>query len=590
MVGSIPVGNFTDRLNQWTPPIWRRMTQIQRMIAGGATATAVALAAGLVVWSQQPEYSKLYESLPPEDSAAVVGKLKEGHVPYQLADGGATVLVPSREVLDTRVTLAGQGIPTGGRVGFEVFDKNIFGMPEFVQKLNFQRALEGELERTINQMTGIESSRVHLAIPKQQLFTEAQKDATAAVALKLKPNNRASAQQVAAIRHMVASSVEGLKPNSITISDTEGKLLQDAATPDASTAQMDAKRTYERTVEQAVGTMLDQTVGIDPVTGQSKASVRVNAIMNWDQIESTAEIFSPVLTGGVTAQPQPRSIRSLEETFSGQGAPPEGGVPGATTNVPPTYFGSQGSGPSDYTRRDVTTNNELSKENRKTIAAPGGVQRLSVAVMVPDTIPSAQIANIERLVTAAAGLNTARGDVVSVEALPLDTSIAEAAQQALRDQQITEITVTGMKIFGGLAALALILFGLGRTVGAPRMAPATSVSVAPPPPTPAPPVEEVEAATGEPAAAVTGETPAVQALPIPQEEVQRLLEEEQRKQAAAEAAENARQEEEATAEKTREEEEAKEAANASFAEMARNDPERLAEVLQIWLAEDKGRR
>src|ERR1051325_7319488 len=155
MVGNIPVGNFTDRLNQWAPSFWRRMSQTQRLIGGGAVVGAIALGVGLTSWAQQPEYAKLYENLPPEDSSAVVAKLKESHVPYQLADNGATVMVPSKDVLDTRVSLAGQGIPTGGRVGFEVFDKNIFGMPEFVQKLNYQRALEGELERTINQMSGV---------------------------------------------------------------------------------------------------------------------------------------------------------------------------------------------------------------------------------------------------------------------------------------------------------------------------------------------------------------------------------------------------------------------------------------------------
>jgi flagellar M-ring protein FliF len=589
MVGSIPVGNFAERINEWTPSIWKRMSSVQRMIVAGAAATAVALSVGLTVWSQQPEYARLYETLSPEDSAAVIGKLKESHVPYQLADGGATIMVPSRDVLDTRVSLAGQGIPSGGRVGFEVFDKNIFGMPEFVQKLNYQRALEGELERTINQINGVESSRVHLVVPKTQLFTEAQKAATASITLKMKPNTKVNAQQVSSVRHLVASSVEGLKPKDITITDTEGKLLQDAATPDASTSQLDAKRTYERTVEQALSTMLDQTVGIDPITGLSKASVRVNAVMNWDQIEATSETYSPVSSTGVAAVPQPRSVRSLEENFSGTGAPPEGGVPGSTTNVPPTYFGGSSNGPSDYSRKDTTTNYEISKEVKKTVPTPGGVQRLSVAVLVPDTIPSTQVANIEALVAAAAGLDRARGDVVSVAALPLDTSIADAAQQALRDQQVTEITVTGMKIVGGLAALALILFGLGRTVGAPRVAAATMVSVATPPEGASQP-KEVDASSMAPMASVTSEAPAPAALPVPKEEVQRMLEEERRLAAEAEAAENNRQEEEAAAEKAREDEEAKEEANASFAEMARNDPERLAEVLQIWLSEDKGRR
>src|SRR5947208_1882613 len=132
MVGSIPIGNFADRLQQMAPPIWQRMSGTQKAIIGGAVVAAAALGIGLFAWAQQPEYQKLYDGLTPTDASAVVAKLKEARIPYQIADGGASILVPSQDVYDQRIALAGQGLPTGGSIGFEIFDKNIFGMPEFV--------------------------------------------------------------------------------------------------------------------------------------------------------------------------------------------------------------------------------------------------------------------------------------------------------------------------------------------------------------------------------------------------------------------------------------------------------------------------
>src|SRR6266550_8257990 len=143
MVGSIPFGNFAERLQQMAPPVWQRLSGTQQAIIAGAVVAAAALGIGLFAWAQQPEYQKLYDNLTPTDAASVIAKLKEAKVPYQLADNGASIMVPSQDVYDQRIALASAGLPTGGSIGFEIFDKNIFGMPEFVQQLNFQRGLEG---------------------------------------------------------------------------------------------------------------------------------------------------------------------------------------------------------------------------------------------------------------------------------------------------------------------------------------------------------------------------------------------------------------------------------------------------------------
>lgn len=558
MVGSLSVGNLGERIQGMTPPIWQRMSPTQRIVIGAGALTAVALTLGLLIWAQQPEYGQLYTGLSAEDAGAITGKLKETRVPYQLGDGGKTILVPSGEIHESRLQMAAQGLPTGGRVGFEVFDRNIFGMPEFVQHLNYQRALEGELGRTIGQVAGVESARVHLVIPKDALFTEAQREATASVVVKLRPNAKLNAQQVQSIRHLVSTSVEGLQTKNITLADTEGRLLQDATQPDASTAQLDAKRAYERNVEQQVASMLEQTIG------PSKASVRVNALLNWDKIEATTETFTPPGTAV-----QPRSVRELNESFRGEGPPPEGGVPGSTTNVPPTYFGSGGSGPSDYTKRDVTTNYELSKQIEKRLPAPGTIQRLSVAVMVPEEF-GPRVAGIQALVAAAAGVNPERGDIVAVQPLPLDTSRADAERQAVSDEQQFQLIRTGMLMLGGLLALALIIFGLGRTIGAQRRPSPTVVWEAEPPQ----PAQLSTTETAPPPAAAGAVAP--MALPVPEEELQRLAAEDRQRQEAEVRTEEARIEEEERAERTK-----------SLQEMAQNDPERLAEVLQIWMSEDR---
>lgn len=573
MIGNPPISarfaNVTEQLQSMLPQPLQRLTSTQQaIVAAGAVGTIVALVA-LAVWAQRPEYAPLYTGLSPEDAGAVTSRLRDAKTPYELTDGGSTILVARNQVYDTRLTMASQGLPTGGRVGFEIFDKTNFGVPEFVQQLNFQRALEGELERTIGQIAGVDKATVHLVMPKTELFSEQQRETTASVTLKLTPNTRMQPGQVAAIRHLVASSVAGLQPKKIVIADTGGNLLLDGAPAETSTSainsQMDAKRSYERGVEQAVTAILTQTLGPE------KAVVRANAIMNWDQVEANAETFSP---GG--AAPQPRSMQQTQESFSGQGLPPEGGIPGTTTNVPPVYTGvGGGQGPTDYSRQQVTTNFELSKVIEKRTPAPGALQRLSVAVMVPDSVPDTQIQSLSSLVAAAAGIDTARGDTVSVAALPLDTSAKDAAEQATRDAQQHELEMTGLKIGGAL--LAILIFFLGMRfiaggVGRRGAVPVTTI-VEPRAPgdTSMPALTGTEGAEGQLPGASQGEGgPALlPSLPPSMEEQKRV------------EAERIRQENEARMAEQRASQ------LAELQELAKTDPQRVAEVVQIWLADDR---
>jgi flagellar biosynthesis/type III secretory pathway M-ring protein FliF/YscJ len=361
--------------------------------------------------------------------------------------------------------------------------------------------------------------------------------------------------------------VSGLQPKNVVLGDTSGNLLEDAAKSDTSSSainsQLDAKRSYERGVEQAVTTLLTQTLGPE------KAVVRANALMNWDQVDAHVETFSPA-----GAAPQPRSTKQSQETFSGQGLPPEGGVPGTTTNVPPIYTGAAGGGgPTDYSRQDVTTNFELSKETKKVIPALGSVQRLSVAVMVPDTVAPAQIQSLSSLVAAAAGIDIARGDTVSVAALPLDTSKAEAADQAARDQAQHELEMTGVKIGGALAAILLFFVGMrfiGGGVGR-RGTPSTVVMEGQPGAGPLPAIPGLEDLTAVPGAA-GGAVPATTApleLPMSTEEQRRIEEERMRQERDARMSEM------------------RSTQLGQLQELAKTDPQRVAEVLQIWLAEDR---
>jgi flagellar M-ring protein FliF len=389
--------------------LWGRLSRTQQMaligIAGGALVFSFII---LKMGGGTQTYVTAFTNLDPKDSNAAVEQLKADGIPYQVSPDGGTIKVPSDKLADARLKLAAKGLPQGGSVGFELFDKTSFGQTDFVQHLNYQRALEGELSRTINTLSQVEGSRVHIVVPKQELFVSQQKPATASVVLQLRPGRPMDEGTLRGIAHMVSRSVQGLSETNITILDTSGKLLFNGDQSDSgaglTATQLDVQKKLEKSIEGELQTLLDQ------VAGPNRSAVRVKADMDFSQQESQAETFTP---GGQNNQGVARSSASVQETYSGQGAAP--GQAGAAANVPGanSVAGAAG-GPSSYQRQETTTNFEVNRTTTKTVRGPGEVKRLSVSVMLDSSIGEADAAGLRDVIAAAAGIDQRRGDQIVV--------------------------------------------------------------------------------------------------------------------------------------------------------------------------------
>ncbi len=456
-----------DRLFQRLEPlrvIWASLGRWTRIaIAGGAAAIVLAMIV-FTAGAARPSYAVAFARLSEEDAGAIVAKLKEARIPYRVTPAGA-IEVPREQVQEVRMQLAAAGLPRGGNVGFELFNQNSFGITDFVQKLNYQRALEGELARTIQKLEPVDQARVHLALPQPSLFIDNQRDPTASVVVRLKPGRRLERAQVQSIVHLLSHSVEGLKPQNVTVVDAEGTLLSGDDQPEQAVArltagQLEAKRAYESELEKNVQAMLDR------VLGPAKASVRVNATMVWDQVETSSETYSPA-----NRPPQVRSSRELSERVLAPGQP--GGVPGTDANIPPTQepVAAPGQNRGPFERRETTTNYELSKTVEKTIKAPGTVQRLSVAVVLDSAAPieQAQVDALTNLVAAAVGIDQSRGDVVSVAALPFNRTESERIQQQFEEARRWELALSGARLLAALLGPLFLLVALWLLLGRPGM-------------------------------------------------------------------------------------------------------------------------
>src|ERR1700704_1268371 len=430
--------------------IGRGLSRAQRIGLGTVAVALVALVVIVSTVGHGSDSAVAFSGLSNDDMAAVVTKLKDAKIQYELVDGG-TIRVPSGQVQEARLATAGLGLggkPATGS-GFELFNQPSFGQTEFTQKVNYQRALENELARSIDQMDAVDSSRVHLVMPQQSLFASQQKDTTASVILKLKPGRHLDSAQSRSISNLIAGSVEGLKPQNLTIVDINGNTL----TPDdtgnltgLSSKQLEAQRSYESTTERNLQAMLDR------VLGSGKANVRVSALMNWDQTEQTSETFTP----SDPTQTPIRTSHDITETTNG-GAATAGGVPGAASNnsngAVPTYQGGTGTTGST-SKTDTQTTYELNKSVQKVVRAPGSVTRLSVSVMLDDAPnnPNAALRqSVQDAVNAAAGIDPTRGDVLTVTSLTFSQTDLLATQAAMADAAQKEQLMTYLH----LAALAL---------------------------------------------------------------------------------------------------------------------------------------
>ncbi|MDU4093848.1 MAG: flagellar basal-body MS-ring/collar protein FliF [Pantoea sp.] len=410
------------------------------LIIAAAAATAIIVA--MVLWAKAPAYSVLYNNLSNEDGGAIVTQLTQMNIPYRFEENGGALMVPAEKVHELRLRLAQQGLPKGGAVGFELLDKEKFGISQFSEQVNYQRALEGELSRTIETLGPVKNARVHLAMPKPTLFVREQKSPSASVTLTLQPGRALDEGQINAIVHMVSSSVAGLPPGNVTVVDQSGRLLtrSDSAGRDLNDAQLKYATEVESRYQQRIEAILA------PIVGSGNVHAQVTAQIDFDTREQTEEQYKP------NTDPANTAIRSRQSSSNEQiGGQYPGGVPGALSNQPapannapietpkanatPAAGNNNGAAanttattnaarsvPSN-THHDETTNYELDRTIRHTKVNVGGVKRLSVAVVVnyradakgkAVALNEKQLKQIEDLTREAMGYSSDRGDSVNV--------------------------------------------------------------------------------------------------------------------------------------------------------------------------------
>lgn len=444
--------DFLSRLQAQFQKYWRRLSMPQKIVVSFLSLLILASLVAISFYLGRPDYVPLFTNLTPEDANRIVTKLKEAKVRFQITQGGTAIHVPAKDVYEMRISLAAEGLPQGGSIGFEIFDKPVFGMTEFAQRLNFQRALQGELERSIRQINAVEQARVHLVLPEKELYIEEEKEPSASVILKLKPGFQLDKSQIKAIVNLIKTGVEGLKEQNISIIDTRGTLLyqpwaeaKEVFSPEMISSYFELKRMIEEDIEKEVSTML---AGI---LGPGKAVVRANVELDLVKKESTEEKYSPVegtKDGGIIRSQQKRS-----EYFKGTGPAAAVGVPGAAANIGnvPGYQQVQPGGTSTYTKDDSVINYEINKQVAHLVSLPGEIKRLSIAVLLDGNLSTEKISTIKQAVSSGIGLNLARGDQVLVESLTFDKSYLEQEKREMerlaKREMFSVVLKTGSVIF-----------------------------------------------------------------------------------------------------------------------------------------------
>lgn len=451
-----------DQLPGRLAATWNSLSPGRRALLTASAVALVGLSLLLYTWSSSTQFLTLYSGLDSADSGRIVEQLRSQGVAFRLEAGGATVLVPESSLDELRVDFAAQGLPQGGHVGFELFDTSAFTATDFVQRLNFQRGLQGELERTIESFPVVDRARVHIVLPERSLFVVDERPATASILLQMRPGRALAADEVAGIAHLVSGAVESLEKSSITIVSTSGSVLYDGPAAAAGgglaagNTQLAVQRAFEEGIEGDVQQLLDRTLGA------GRSAVQVRAVLNFDRLETETETFTPG-AGGAAVQ---RSTSTVTETYSagGDGAVPAS-VPGVATNVP--NAGSGATVPleeeiSNYARSETASNFEVGRTVTRSVRAVGQVERLSVSLLLDESVDESLVVSLTAAVSAAAGLDTSRGDTIAVSRLPFDRTAIDAAAAAFAAEassaQIMGYVRMGLPVL--LLLVAVVFFRL----------------------------------------------------------------------------------------------------------------------------------
>jgi flagellar M-ring protein FliF len=409
--------------------VFARMSpRTKGMLLLGAAGVAAVIAAAWL-WSSSPTYRVLFTNLSDRDGGAIIAQLSQMNIPYKNGDGG-TVLVPQDRVHEARLKLASQGLPKGSVVGFELMETQKFGVTQFQEQVNYQRALEGELARSIQALAPVANARVHLALPKQSGFLRDKQPPTASVLIQLHNGKALDRAQVAGIVHLVSSSVPEMNPKNVSVVDQHGNLM--ASPRDGSAAGLDAAQLdYVGRIESETIRRIEDI--LEPIVGRGNVRAQVTADVDFSQIENVAETYAP--NQGADTKAAIRSQSTQESSQPGPATPQ--GVPGALSNQPPTpptapingaaaplNANQPGTAGGNSTRREALTNFEVDKTVRHTKVASGQIKRITAAVVVnhkggkdgaaPAPLSEQEMANVNALVREAMGFNKERGDSVNV--------------------------------------------------------------------------------------------------------------------------------------------------------------------------------
>jgi flagellar M-ring protein FliF len=433
---------------------WPKSRQISLVVV---TVLCLAFFSVLVMQARHVDYQLLFGNLPAGDASAVITRLKEQKIAYRLENGGTAIYIPANKVYEIRLELAGAGLPQGAGVGFEIFDKQSFGMTDFAQKINYQRALQGELARTIASLDPVEGARVHLALAAKRLFREQQEKTTASVIVKLVPGRKLNDGQIQGIVNLVSGSVEGLQAGQVSVIDANGRVLSKSPQTDMDSPLSPGLQQYqqrlEKRLENRAQSLLDRALGV------GNSLVQITASLDFSQREHLEEAYDP----------NGSAVRSEQATTEKSGNSTSGGVPGVQSNL------NESSGTAGFNssnRSEETTNYEVSKTVSKIVESVGSIKTLSVAVLVADRqLPATgeatertyeprsaeELTSIEQMVRSALGISNERGDQIVVISRPFENDFYDStAPEVTSGADI--YSYLPMVKYGLLTVAALLLY------------------------------------------------------------------------------------------------------------------------------------
>ncbi|ADL13151.1 flagellar basal-body MS-ring/collar protein FliF [Acetohalobium arabaticum] len=412
--------------------LWNNLDTKAKVIISSSAIVSIIVLLLVTNWASQPNYVTLFNDLTMKDAGAITKQLDEKQIDYKLGADGTKISVPAQKVHQVRLDLASKGLPQKGAVGFEIFDKNQLGSTDFEQQVNFYRALSGELARSIMHLQNVKFAKVQISAPRESLYLDKKKVVKASVMLKMKEYAELDLKQVEGITNLVASSVEDLKPENVTVVDDRGNLLTAELNKedkfnntDFSPKLLELENDFESNMESELNTMLSKVLGPDNVV------VRVNAKLNFDRRQMESRTYEPVNDDqGVV-----RSEQSTEVSYSGQGDTPSG-VPGTESNIPGYEGGEEQS--SNYDKEETTTNYEINEKIETYTQVPGDVEKMSVAVMVDKELSPAQTESIRQSVESAVGYSAERGDQITITNFEFDRSLEKKMTAEMEAQKSAE--------------------------------------------------------------------------------------------------------------------------------------------------------